>query len=146
MLDAFERSNRSVVGLAPVPASEIGRFGCAAGVWEEPGGMLGVTEVIEKPDVETARERLTVDGLPEDTYLAFFGLYVLKPRIFDYLGEDIARNIRERGEFQLTPAIERLRREDGLAGPVVRGRAFDIGNPEAYLRALREYSGGGTDG
>ena len=139
LLNIHERFNRSVVGLKVSPAEEIGDFGCAAGVWEEPGSILSVTEVAEKPGLEYARERLQVEGLENDRYLTFFGQYVLTPRIFDYLEENITHNIRERGEFQLTSCLDRLRREEGLTGYVVQGGAFDIGNPEAYLRTITEF-------
>jgi UTP-glucose-1-phosphate uridylyltransferase/mevalonate kinase len=141
-LDTYERFNRSVVGLKVSPAEEIGNFGCVAGVWEEPGAVLAVTEVAEKPDLAYARERLQVEGLENDRFLTLFGQYVLTPRIFEYLDENISRNIRERGEFQLTSCLDRLRREDGLSGYVVRGRAFDIGNPETYLRTIIEFGKG----
>ncbi len=75
----------------------------------ENGRAHTLTEIAEKPDLEFARERLVVDGIEENCFLAFFGQYVLKPRIFDYLGENIACNLREHGEFQLTSAIARLR-------------------------------------
>jgi UTP-glucose-1-phosphate uridylyltransferase/mevalonate kinase len=139
LLDTYEHFNRSVVGLKVSPEEEIGNFGCVSGVWEEPGAVLTVTEVAEKPDLAYAREHLQVEGLSEDRFLTLFGQYVLTPRIFEYLEENISRNIREHGEFQLTSCLDRLRREDGLTGYVVRGRAFDIGNPETYLRTITEF-------
>jgi UTP--glucose-1-phosphate uridylyltransferase len=139
LLDTYEHFNRSVVGLKVSPAEEIGNFGCVSGVWEEPGAVLTVTEVAEKPDLAYAREHLHVEGLSDDLFLTLFGQYVLTPRIFEYIEENISRNIREHGEFQLTSCLDRLRREDGLTGYVVRGRAFDIGNPETYLRTITEF-------
>ena len=47
--------------------------------------------------------------------------------------------MRERGEFQLTSALDRLRQEDGFLGLVVEGRRFDIGLPEHYLETLRTF-------
>jgi UTP-glucose-1-phosphate uridylyltransferase/mevalonate kinase len=142
LLDIHERFNRSVVGLKVSPADEIGNFGCVAGVWEEPGAVLSVTEVTEKPSLDYAREHLVVEGLESDRFLTLFGQYVLSPRIFEYLEDNISHNIRERGEFQFTPCIDRLRREDGLTGYVVSGRAFDIGNPDAYLRTIAAFREG----
>nr|MBP8972725.1 GHMP kinase [Anaerolineae bacterium] len=72
-------------------------------------------------------------------YLTVFGQYVIKPQIFDYLEEHIQHNVRERGEFQLTSALDRLRQEDGFLGVVVQGRRFDIGIPEYYLETLRTF-------
>jgi UTP--glucose-1-phosphate uridylyltransferase len=47
--------------------------------------------------------------------------------------------VRERGEFQLTSCLDRLRQEDGFHGVVIDGRRFDIGLPEHYLETLRTF-------
>jgi UTP-glucose-1-phosphate uridylyltransferase/mevalonate kinase len=139
LLDAYELTGQSVVGLKETPESEVNRFGCAAGVWATGERLLALTEFAEKPDLEYAREHLRVDGIPENTFLTVFGQYVLSPKIFGYLEENIKRNIRERGEFQLTSCLDRQRKEDGLCGYVVKGRRFDIGSPDAYLQSLIEF-------
>ena len=64
---------------------------------------------------------------------------MLKPLIFDYLEENIRNNVRERGEFQLTSALDRLRQEDGFLGLMVEGRRFDIGLPRHYLETLAAF-------
>ena len=143
LIDVYERFNRGVVGLKVSPVDDIRHFGCVAGDWDEPGATLSLTEVVEKPEPDYAREHLQVDGLADDRFLTLFGQYILTPRIFEYLEENIAHNIRERGEFQLTSCIDRLRREDGLTGYLVKGRAYDIGNPEAYLRTINDFRNGG---
>lgn len=142
IVEVFERTNRSVVGLMPTPASEVRYFGCVTGRWTDgkTRRTLDITEFAEKPTPEYAAERLWVDGVPENHFLAIFGIYVIKPEIFDLLGENIANNIREKGEFQLTSCLERLRREDGFLGRLVDGRRHDIGNPAAYLETLAEFS------
>ena len=78
--------------------------------------------------------------MDEDQYLALSGQYILNPKIFHYLEEHIKNNIRERGEFQLTSCLDRLRQEDGFMGYVIRGRSFDIGVPEQYKKTLFEFS------
>lgn len=139
VVDAFNRHGKNVVGLQRTPEDLIATVGTATGVWVEPDELLSITEFAEKPTLEYARTNLQVPGLPDNTYLTVFGQYVIKPQIFDYLGEHIENNVRERGEFQLTSALDRLRREDGFLGLVVDGRRFDIGMPEYYLETLRTY-------
>ena len=80
------------------------------------------------------------NGLPDDEYLTVFGQYIIKPQLFDYLEEHINNNVRERGEFQLTSALDRLRKEDGFLGLMIDGNRFDIGLPEYYLRTLNDYA------
>jgi UTP--glucose-1-phosphate uridylyltransferase len=51
----------------------------------------------------------------------------------------INNNLRERGEFQLTSALDRLRQDDGYHGLMVDGQRFDIGLPEYYRETLRTF-------
>jgi UTP-glucose-1-phosphate uridylyltransferase/mevalonate kinase len=140
LVEAYQRSGTSVLGLRRTSEAHIGAFGTATGVWTEPERLLNVTEFAEKPTVDYARQNLRVPGLPEGEYLTVFGQYVIKPQIFAYLEEHIGNNVRERGEFQLTSALDRLRQEDGFLGLVVDGRRFDIGLPEHYLETLRTFA------
>jgi UTP-glucose-1-phosphate uridylyltransferase/mevalonate kinase len=140
VVEAYQRSGTSVVGLRRTPEKEIGSFGAVNGVWVEADRLLNVTEFVEKPTVDFARSSLRVPGLPEDEYLTIFGQYVIKPALFEYLEEHIANNVRERGEFQLTSALDRLRQEDGFQGLIVAGRRFDIGLPAHYLETLRTFA------
>ncbi len=139
VLDVYERVGHSVVGLKLTSAGEIHKFGCVTGVWEKFGEELSITEFAEKPDLEFAREHLTVEGLEPDQFLTIFGIYVLTPKVFEFLEEHIRHNLRDRGEFQLTPCLDRVRREEGFTGYVVKGRRFDIGTAEAYRQAVIEY-------
>ncbi|HVN54802.1 MAG TPA: sugar phosphate nucleotidyltransferase [Anaerolineaceae bacterium] len=139
LLDVYEKVRHSVVGLKVTPAEEIRHFGCAAGVWETPGRVLSITEFAEKPDPEYAAKHLRVEGMDEGKYLTLFGQYILSPKIFDYLEEQIGLNMREKGEFQLTSCMDRLRQEDGFSGYLVQGRRFDIGLPEAYRQTVIDF-------
>ena len=139
MLDAYERYGKSVVGLKITPADQIHNFGCATGVWEEPASVISVTEFYEKPDIEYARAHLQVEGTEPDTFFTVFGQYVLDSKIFEYLRESIREEAREKGEFQLTSCLDRLRQEDGFVGYVVEGRRFDIGLPDDYRETMIEF-------
>ncbi|NLW32810.1 MAG: UTP--glucose-1-phosphate uridylyltransferase, partial [Fibrobacter sp.] len=87
-----------------------------------------------------ASEHLQMVDTPEDHYCTVFGQYVLSPRIFDFLEEHITCNIREKGEFQLTSCLDRLRREEGFMGYLMQGKRFDIGLPLAYLQTLVDFA------
>ncbi len=105
----------------------------------DPNRLLNVTEFAEKPTVDYACSNLLISGLPEGEYLTLFGQYIVKPQIFEYLEEHITNNVCERGEFQLTSCLDRLRQEDGFHGLVIDGRRYDIGLPEHYLETLRTF-------
>jgi UTP-glucose-1-phosphate uridylyltransferase/mevalonate kinase len=139
VVETYQRSGTNVVGLRRTAEEEIGSFGAATGVWVEANRLLNVTDFTEKPTVDYARSNLRVPGFPDGEYLTIFGQYVIKPALFEYLEEHIGNNVRERGEFQLTSALDRLRQEDGFQGLIVAGRRFDIGLPEHYLETLRTF-------
>ncbi|MGD8890698.1 MAG: sugar phosphate nucleotidyltransferase, partial [Desulfobacterales bacterium] len=98
-----------------------------------------ITQFIEKPSEEEAQSRLLVEGIEDGFYLALFGQYILKPDIFKFLEENITHNLREKGEFQLTSCLDRLRQEDGFSGYIVNGRRFDVGVPDAYRQAIMDF-------
>jgi len=135
----YERTGQNVIGLKVTHIDELKKFGTVTGTWEEADSVLSVTQFSEKPEPEYARDHLHIDGMEPDEFLTVFGLYILSPTIFDYLEENIAHNVRERGEFQLTSCLDRLRQDQGFKGIVVKGRRFDIGNPAAYRQTLVDF-------
>ncbi len=145
LVAAFDRHGVSTLGLRRTPEEQLANFGTATGVWLEDQRLLSVSEFAEKPTADYARHNLRVSGLPEREYLTVFGQYIIKPMLFDYLEEHIKNNVRERGEFQLTSALDRLRKEDGFLGLMVEGQRYDIGLPEYYLDTIRAFSNRDSD-
>jgi len=139
LMRVYEKARESVVGLRVTPADKIHLYGCVGGAWKDDESVLSITEFIEKPSVEDARERLVVEGVAEDHFLTIFGQYILEPEIFGYLEENITHNLREKGEFQLTSCLDRLRRENGCSGFIIDGKRFDVGVPDAYRQAIMEF-------
>jgi UTP-glucose-1-phosphate uridylyltransferase/mevalonate kinase len=142
LTEAYQRHGSSLLGLRRTPEEQIGNFGTVTGVWVEGDQLLNITEFAEKPTLDYARTSLRVSGLPEGEYLTVFGQYIIKPQLFDYLEEHIKNNVRERGEFQLTSALDRLRQEDGFLGLMIDGKRYDIGLPDFYLETLMSYRRG----
>jgi UTP--glucose-1-phosphate uridylyltransferase len=139
LLEAYERERHSVLGLMHTPGPDVHRYGCVSAVWKQENETLDITEFSEKPDLEYARKHLRIEGLDPDTFLTVFGQYVLTPAVFRFLEEHVRMDVRERGEYQLTSCLERLRREEGFTGLLVRGKRYDIGNPQAYQAALAAF-------
>ncbi|MBX9256719.1 UTP--glucose-1-phosphate uridylyltransferase [Desmonostoc muscorum CCALA 125] len=139
VLDVYEQVHKSVVSLTAMPAEIIHKAGCVTGVWQELNSILKVTQLYEKPTIEYAQKHLRVEGMAENEFLGMFGLYLLTPQIFDFLAEHINQNFRERGEFQLTSCLERLRQEEGMTGYVVKGKCFDTGLPDAYRQTMIDF-------
>jgi UTP-glucose-1-phosphate uridylyltransferase/mevalonate kinase len=136
LMDAYHQYGNSIIGMRRTPESQLSNFGTVTGVWLEKGRLLNITEFAEKPTPDYARNNLRIPGFPEDEYLTIFGQYIIQPVLFDYLRENIENNVRESGEFQLTPALDRIRKEHSFAGLVIDGKRFDIGRPDDYLETL----------
>lgn len=139
LLDVYEQVNQSVVSLTTTPAENLHTSGCVTGVWQELNSILKVTQLYEKPTIEYAQQHLRVQGMAENEFLCIFGLYLLTPKIFDFLAEHINQNFRERGEFQLTSCLDRLCQEEGITGYVVKGKCFDTGLPDAYRQTMIDF-------
>jgi UTP-glucose-1-phosphate uridylyltransferase/mevalonate kinase len=139
LLEAYQQHGQSIVGMRRTPETEISNFGTLTGVWLDNEKLLNISEFAEKPNLDYARTNLKVSNLPDGEYLTVFGQYILKPKIFEILKEHIHNNVRERGEFQLTSALDRLRQEDGFLGLVIDGKRFDIGLPDYYLETLQAF-------
>jgi UTP-glucose-1-phosphate uridylyltransferase/mevalonate kinase len=140
LVAAYDEHRVSTLGLRSTPEAQLANFGTATGVWLESSRLLSISEFAEKPTADYARNNLRVPGMADGEYLTVFGQYIVKPMLFDFLEEHIKNNVRERGEFQLTSALDRLRKEDGFLGLIVDGQRFDIGLPEYYLETLRTFS------
>ncbi|MBH8577656.1 UTP--glucose-1-phosphate uridylyltransferase [Nostocaceae cyanobacterium CENA369] len=138
ILDVYEQGNRSVVSLTIMPETMLHKAGCVKGVWQC-NSILTVTQLYEKPSVDYARQHLHVEGMPENEFLCMFGLYVLTPKIFDFLAENINKDFRERGEFQLTSCLDNLRQAEGMTGYLVKGKCFDTGMPNAYRQTMIDF-------
>ncbi len=139
LLKAFDQQDCSVVGLTVMSEDIIHKAGCVTGVWQQPNSLLKVSQIYEKPDLEYARAHLHVKGIPESDFLGVFGMYVLKPEIFEHLEDEINNNLRYKGEFQLTTCLERLRESDGIIGYLVKGQYFDVGMPQFYWQTMHEF-------
>jgi UTP-glucose-1-phosphate uridylyltransferase len=140
LIEAYHAACTGIVGLQRTPEAEIGKYGTVGGEWIEAGRLLRIQEFAEKPSVAHARARLQISHLPAGEYLTLFGQYVLTPRLFELLDAQIRRGQRENGEFQLTSALEQLRREEGFLGLMIDGHAYDVGVPELYIRAVSAFS------
>ena len=138
LLSAYEAADGHVVGLARTPPEEVSGFGAVAGTWVEQDDLLAITEFAEKPSLDYAEADLRVEGV-EDGFLTLFGLYALGPSIFEHLQHLYDHNVRRGGEFQLTDALSLLRKHEPCFGYLVRGRRYDTGRPEQYLKTLAAF-------
>ena len=144
MVEGYELHNSLMVSIHPIPLIEVSRYGILHGVWEDKERtMLNVSAMVEKPKSSYAEEYLGVRNKNgEKEYYSVFGQYVLTPEVFAQLHEDIMQKEIEGDhstEIELTSALEAVRKRSGMMGYRLRGRMYDMGNPEALRRCVEEY-------
>ncbi|WP_274372438.1 MULTISPECIES: UTP--glucose-1-phosphate uridylyltransferase GalU [Synergistales] len=120
LVDVHEKRGGSVIALEEVAPEETSRYGIVAAT-EAGEGLWRVTDLVEKPAPDRAPSRLAV-----------MGRYVLSPRLFDLL-RDLPRGAG--GEIQLTDGLVRLLKEEPLWGVTYKGRRYDCGTKEGWLRS-----------
>ena len=136
MLTVRAELGGSVLCLMEVPHSQIHLYGCAAVEAVEGSDAVRVTDLVEKPDADSAPSNLAV-----------IGRYVLDPAVFDVLRETAPG----RGnEIQLTDALKTLADTPAEAGGqvygvVFNGRRYDTGDKQSYLQATVRLASGRED-
>ena len=145
LIEEYERYNRLIVGLYPVPLNDVSHFGIMAGVWEDKDErILNVSTVVEKPTPTYAEEFLGVrNSMGDREYCSVFGQYILTPEVFEQLGEDIRRadeSDDKSHEIELTSALEAVRSRVGMTGVRLYSQRFDMGNPAALVDTVVKFS------
>jgi UTP--glucose-1-phosphate uridylyltransferase len=143
LLQAYQVcGGKSVSAVNRIHAGDLKGYGTIAGrrLAANPA-LIAVSLIVEKPSVEFARQQLSVDGLGPDEFLGWFGMHALSPSIYDILEEMIAKDIRQKGEFQLTYAQELQRQREGYyALEMTGGKRFDFGTPQGFVTSVAEFA------
>ena len=145
MIEDYERYNRLMVSIHSIPLAEVSRYGILHGVWEDKDNtILNVTSMVEKPKASYAEEYLAVRNKKGDKeYYSVFGQYVLTPEVFAQLHEDIMQKEIDGDhvtEIELTSALEAVRKRSGMVGVRLRGKMFDMGNPNALSNTIQNFA------
>ena len=125
LMDVYEQTGKSVLGVQTVAWEDIHKYGCVDG--EKVGDRLySVNGMVEKPKQEEA-----------PTNVAVLGRYVITPEIFDHLEKTTPG---AGGEIQLTDALKTLALEQGMYAYDFEGRRYDVGDKLGYLEATVEFA------
>ncbi len=86
-----------------------------------------VVKLTEKPEHPTSN-------------LAIVGFYFIQDSalLFECLRENISKDVRTKGEYQLTDALQRMIERGAVMEPLPIDAWFDCGSPETLLQANRE--------
>ncbi|MBE8167566.1 MAG: UTP--glucose-1-phosphate uridylyltransferase GalU [Shewanella sp.] len=123
----FNESQASQIMVAPVPESEVSKYGIADcnGAALKPSQSVKITKMVEKPRFEEAPSNLAV-----------VGRYVLSQHIWPLLAKTPAG---AGDEIQLTDAIDMLIEQETVEAFHMSGKSHDCGDKLGYATAFVEY-------
>ncbi|MGZ3602697.1 MAG: UTP--glucose-1-phosphate uridylyltransferase [Ktedonobacterales bacterium] len=134
LVDEFQWAAQPIASVKRTSERRLHLFGTVRGEsLADRADLYRIAALAEKPDVAYAQRKLRTPGLETGEYLCFFGMHVLTPTIFDYLGYCISHEIREKGEFQLTSALAMLAERETYLAFEARGERYDMGIPSGLV-------------
>ncbi|MDR1687372.1 MAG: hypothetical protein LBS21_02015 [Clostridiales bacterium] len=143
LIEAYEQYDIPLVSIHKIPAEQVVNYGILHGTWEDKKEtMLKVSCFSEKPSTTYAEDFLGVTGKDkEKSYYAVFGQYILTPDVFNELELSLASEggNEKNGEYGLTGAYSALIEKTGIAGVVLDGQMYDMGNVYAYRNAMQNF-------
>ena len=125
LMDEYERTLSSIIGVQQVPEEETHRYGIIDPLTSE-GRRYQVKNFVEKPPKGTAPSNL-----------AILGRYVFTPEIFMYL-ED--QRVGAGGEIQLTDAIQKLNEIQRVFAYDFEGKRYDVGEKLGFITTTLEFA------
>lgn len=142
LIEKYEQYNKLMVSIHPIPLSEVSHYGILSGTWEDKNETeLNISQMREKPKASYAEEFLGVkckDG--ERKYMSVFGQYIITPEVFEQLRTDVMESNDSTKEIELTSALDKVREQYGMIGVQLQGRMYDMGNYNAFVNCVKDYS------
>jgi UTP--glucose-1-phosphate uridylyltransferase len=125
LIDQYEQTLSSVIGVQRVPENETHRYGIIDPI-EQDGRRYQVRQFVEKPAPGTAPSNL-----------AIMGRYILTPEIFLFLEK---QEVGADGEIQLTDAIQKLNEIQRVFAYEFEGRRYDVGEKIGFIKTTIEFA------
>jgi UTP--glucose-1-phosphate uridylyltransferase len=125
LIDQYEQTFSSVIGVQKVPDNETHRYGIIDPL-EQHGRRYQVRQFVEKPAPGTAPSNL-----------AIMGRYILTPEIFLFLEKQEAG---AGGEIQLTDAIQKLNEIQRVFAYEFEGKRYDVGEKIGFIKTTIEFA------
>lgn len=125
LINEFDRTHSSVIGVKRVPEEETNRYGIVDPI-DQFGRSFQVRNFVEKPQLGTAPSNL-----------AIIGRYIFTPEIFMFLEK---QQIGAGGEIQLTDAIQNLNLIQRVFAYEFDGKRYDVGEKLGFIETTIEFA------
>ncbi len=120
MVDLYHQTGGNIISTEEVAMEETHKYGIVE-TGNEVAGGFEISGMVEKPAPGTAPSNLFINGR-----------YILQPEIFDILSD---HEEGAGGEIQITDAMLKLARDQSFYGLRFKGRTFDCGSKEGFIKA-----------
>jgi UTP--glucose-1-phosphate uridylyltransferase len=121
LIEAYERTGGSVVGVMAVPPEDAVKYGVVEVAERLDDRLVRCSRIVEKPPL---------DALPSN--LAAVAGYVLTPDVFEYLD---TTSVGQGGEIWLVDAVQQIAAKGNLYALEFVGQRYDAGNKLEFLQA-----------
>lgn len=142
-IEAYEKYNQAMISIHEIPLEKVSYYGIISGNWVDSNEtVLQMSNITEKPTIAYAEEHLGVCSIvaSHKKYYSVFGQYILTPEVFEQLRVNIEKGVvSNRGEIELTTALEQVREKYGLLGVQLDGNMFDMGVSEEFRNTVYYY-------
>lgn len=125
LIDVYEHTGTSVIGVQPVAKEAIHKYGIVAPAQGLEQGRCPIASLVEKPAAEEAPSNL-----------AILGRYIITPALFDILD---ATKPGKGNEIQLTDALNTLAAQETMTACIFSGRRYDVGDQLGFIEANIEF-------
>jgi len=127
MIKIYEKYKCSIIAIEEVPINQISKYGVIAGKpTDGSNDIFRVYDMIEKPDQNNAPSNM-----------AIIGRYILTPDIFNILRDIKSTNGQE---IQITDALLTQAKKNKVIAYKFKGKRFDCGSVEGYVKATNYFS------
>ena len=127
MIKIYNKYQCSIIAVEEVPLNRISNYGVITGNQiDDLGDVFQVTDMVEKPNQNLAPSNL-----------AIIGRYILTPDIFN-----IIRDLKpdKSGEIQITDALLLQAKNNNVIAYKFKGKRFDCGTIEGFLKATNYFA------
>lgn len=122
LLEAYEKTGKSVISLIEVDKKDADKYGMAAVDGQLDDHTFRLTQLVEKPGEDKAPSNF-----------ASVGGYLLTPEILPIIAQE---QVDKNGEITLADSINELAQQDEVYGRFINGTWHDTGNQLKYIQAV----------
>jgi UTP--glucose-1-phosphate uridylyltransferase len=117
LIDAYDQYHQTIIAVETVPMEKVNRYGIVAGSRLN-DRMMQLTDIVEKPAPDKAPSNRT-------------------PEIFDAIAKT---NGGKGNEIQLTDALRRILKHNGIIAAAIEGKRYDLGDKLDFLKTTVEFA------